>query len=68
MRNGDLRPIEGRFSMPLAATDGKTMINATERHANNQFHLVIADDFAREARERKMLVSGTRGPCLSNAR
>ena len=68
LRNGDLRPIEGRFSMPLAATDGKTMINATERHANNQFHLVIADDFAREARERKMLVSGTRGPCLSNAR
>ena len=62
LRSGDLRPIEGRFSMPLAATDGKTVINATERPANNQFYLVISDDFAREARERKMLVSGTRGP------
>jgi len=62
LRSGDLRPTEGRFSMPLAATDGKTVINATERPANNQFQLVIPDDFAREARERKMLVSGTRGP------
>ena len=62
LRSGDLRPVEGRFSMPLAATDGKTVINATERPANNQFHLVVSDDFAREARERKMLVSGTRVP------
>src|SRR5436190_1346025 len=56
LRSGDLRPTEGRFSMPLAATDGKTVINATERPANNQFQLVIPDDFAREARERRMLV------------
>jgi len=62
MRGGDLRPIEGRYSMPLSATDGKTAINAIERPANNQFYLVLQDDFAREARERKMLVSGTRGP------
>ena len=62
VRNGDLRPVEGRFSMPLATPDGKTVIAATERPANGQFHLVIADDFAREARERKMLPSGTRGP------
>lgn len=61
-RSGELRPVEGRFSMPLAATDGKTVINATERPGNNQFHLVVPDDFAREARDRKMLVSGARGP------
>jgi hypothetical protein len=64
MRGGDLRPIEGRYSMPLSATDGKTAINATERPANNQLYLVLQDDFAREARERKMLVSGTRGPAF----
>jgi hypothetical protein len=62
LRSGDLRPAEGRFSIPLAATDGKTVINATERPANNQFYLVLPEDFAREARERKMLVSGTRTP------
>jgi len=62
LRNGDLRPAEGRFSMPLAAPDGKTIIAATERPAINQFQLVVPDDFAREARERKMLPSGTRGP------
>ncbi|HEY3179933.1 MAG TPA: hypothetical protein VGL25_13735 [Casimicrobiaceae bacterium] len=71
LRSGELRPTEGRFSMPLAATDGKTVINAIERPANNQFYLVIPDDFAREARDRKMLVSGTRGPvfveCKVNA-
>ena len=61
LRNGDLRPAEGHFSMPLAATDGKTVINATERPTNNQFHLVVPDDFAREARDRKMLAGGTRG-------
>ena len=62
LRSGDLRPAEGRFSMPLAATDGKTTINATERPANNQFYLVLPEDFVREARERKMLVSGARSP------
>jgi len=62
LRGGDLRPTEGRFSMALAATDGKTTINAVERPANNQFYLVVPDDFAREARERKMLVSGARTP------
>ncbi len=62
LRSGDLRPADGRFSMPLAATDGKTTINAVERPANNQFYLVVPDDFAREARERKMLVSGARTP------
>ena len=62
LRSGDLRPVEGRFSMPLAATDGKTTINATERPANNQFYLVLPEDFVREARERKMLVSGARSP------
>jgi hypothetical protein len=61
-RNGELRPIEGRYLMPLAATDGKTVIGAPERPANNQFYLVVTDDFAREARERKMLVSSVRGP------
>ena len=61
-RNGELRPIEGRYSMPLAATDGKTVIGAPERPANNQFYLVVTDEFAREARERKMLVSVVRGP------
>jgi hypothetical protein len=61
VRNGDLRPVEGRFSMPLATPDGKTVIAATERAANNQFVLLVPDDFAREARERKMLPSGTRG-------
>ena len=62
LRSGDLRPADGRFSMPLAATDGKTMINAIERPANNQFYLILPDDFAREARDRKMLVSGARTP------
>jgi hypothetical protein len=62
LRNGDLRPVEGRFSMPLASTDGKTVINAADRPGNNQFYLVVPDDFAREARERKMLVTGARGP------
>ena len=61
LRNGDLRPVEGRFSMPLAATDGKTVIAAAERPIINQFQLVVLDDFAREARERKLLPSGTRG-------
>jgi hypothetical protein len=64
MRGGDLRPIEGRYSMPLSATDGKIAINATERPANNQLYLVLQDDFVREARERKMLISGTRGPAF----
>jgi hypothetical protein len=62
LRNGDLRPIEGRYSMPLAATDGKTVISATERPGNNQFYLLVTEEFAREARDRKMLVSGIRGP------
>jgi len=68
VRNGDLRPVEGHFSMPLAATDGKTVINATERPANNQFMLVVPDDFAREARDRKMLATGTRGPVFIECR
>jgi hypothetical protein len=62
IRNGDLRPMEGRFTMPLAATDSKTVINAVERPASNQFFLMLPDDFAHEARERKMLPSGVRGP------
>ena len=64
IRSGDLRPIEGRFSMPLAATDGKTVINAVDRPASNQFYLVVVDDFAREARERKLLSAGARGPAF----
>ena len=62
LRNGDLRPLEGRYSMPLAATDGKTVIGATERPGNNQFYLLVTEEFAREARDRKMLASGVRGP------
>jgi hypothetical protein len=62
LRNGDLRPLEGRYSMPLAATDGKAVIGVTERPGNNQFYLLVTEEFAREARERKMLVSGVRGP------
>ena len=64
IRNGDLRPLEGRFSMPLAASDGKTLINAIDRPASNQFYLVVVDDFAREARERKLLSAGARGPAF----
>ncbi|HYT96376.1 MAG TPA: hypothetical protein VEO36_03570, partial [Casimicrobiaceae bacterium] len=37
-------------------------INAADRPGNNQFYLVVPDDFAREARERKMLATGARGP------
>jgi len=48
--------------MPLAATDSKTVINAVERPAGNQFFLMLPDDFAHEARERKMLPAGMRGP------
>jgi hypothetical protein len=61
LRNGDLRPIEGRYSMPLASTDGRPAIAAVDRPANNQLYLLVTDDFAREARERKMLASA-RGP------
>jgi hypothetical protein len=63
VRAGDLRAVETRFSMPLASTDGRTTIPATERPTNNQFYLVLSDDFAREARERRMLTGGAaRGP------
>jgi hypothetical protein len=61
LRNGDLRPIEGRYSMPLAGADGRPAIAAIERPANNQFYLLVTEDFAREARDRKMLAS-LRGP------
>jgi len=61
LRNGDLRPMEGRYSMPLASTDGRPAIAAIERPANNQLYLLMIDDFAREARDRKMLGS-VRGP------
>ena len=37
-------------------------VNATDRPANNQFYLIVPDDFVREARDRKMLPTGTRGP------
>ena len=63
VRAGELRAVETRFSMPLASTDGRTTIPATDRPANNQFYLVLADDFAREAREHRLLTGGAaRGP------
>jgi hypothetical protein len=43
LRNGDLRPIEGRYSMPLASTDGRPVIAAIERPANNQLYLLLTD-------------------------
>ena len=63
LRGGDLRPIEGRFSMPLSGTDGRPAVVAIDRPSNNQFYLLLGDDFAREARERKML-AGARAPML----
>src|SRR2546430_16320194 len=48
LRSGDLRPIEGRFSIPLAATDGKTVNNVTERPANKPVYLLGPEEFARE--------------------
>ena len=61
LRAGEPRAIEGRYSMPLASTDGRPAIAAVERPANNQLYLLLPDDFAREARERKMF-GGGRGP------
>src|SRR5262245_37199512 len=43
VRAGEPRPIETRYSMPLASTDGRTTIAATERPAGNQFYLVLND-------------------------
>ena len=69
VRAGELRPIETRFSMPLASTDGRTTIAATERPASNQFYLVMSDDFAREARERRLFIGGAaRGPLFVECR
>jgi hypothetical protein len=69
VRAGDLRPIDARFSMPLASSDGRTTIAATDRPANNQFYIVMADDFAREARERRLLTGGAaRGPLFVECR
>ena len=69
VRAGDLRPIEARFSMPFASSDGRTTIAATDRPANNQFYLVMSDDFAREAREHRLLTGGApRGPLFVECR
>jgi hypothetical protein len=69
VRAGDLRPVEARFSMPLASSDGRAMIAATDRPTNNQFYLVMSDDFAREARERRLLTGGAaRGPLFVECR
>ena len=69
VRAGDLRPMEARFSMPLASSDGRATIAATERPANNQFYLVMTDGFAREARERRLLAGGAaRGPLFVECR
>ena len=69
VRAGDIRPFEARFSMPLASSDGRTTIAATDRPANNQFYLVMSDDFAREAREHRLLTGGAaRGPLFVECR
>jgi len=69
VRAGELRPIESRFSMPFASSDGRATIAATERPANNQFYLVMTDGFAREARERRLLAGGAaRGPLFVECR
>jgi hypothetical protein len=69
VRAGDLRPLESRFSMPLASTDGRTTIAAVERPVANQVYLVLADDFAREARERRLVAGGAaRGPLFVECR
>jgi hypothetical protein len=69
VRAGDLRPIENRFSMPLASTDGRTMIAATDRPTSNQLYLAMSDDFAHEARERRLLTGGAaRGPMFVECR
>ena len=67
LRNGDPRQMESSYSMPLAATDGRPVVAAIDRAANNQFYLLLADDFAREARERKML-AGARGSVFVECR
>jgi len=69
VRGGDLRGIDGKFSLPLATPDGRTAIAATERPVANQLYLVLADDFAREARERRLLTGGAaRGPIFVECR
>jgi hypothetical protein len=69
VRAGEVRAVEARFSMPLAATDGRTTIAAVERPPGNQLYLVMADDFAREARERRLLTGGAaRGPMFVECR
>lgn len=69
VRAGDLRPLEARFSMPLASTDGRATIAAVERPPANQIYLVMSDDFAREARERRLLTGGAaRGPLFVECR
>ena len=69
VRAGDLRAIDARFSMPLASTDGRTTIAAVERPPANQLYLVMTDDFAREARERRLFAGGAaRGPLFVECR
>jgi hypothetical protein len=69
VRAGDLRPLDSRFSMPLASSDGRTTIAAAERPSSNMFYLVVADDFARELRERRLLSGGAaRGPLFVECR
>jgi len=69
VRAGDARPFESRFTMPLASADGRTTIAAVERAPANQIYLVMSDDFAREARERRLLAGGAaRGPLFVECR
>jgi len=69
VRAGDARPFESRFTMPLASADGRTTIAAVERAPANQIYLVMSDDFAREARERRLLAGGpSRGPLFVECR
>jgi len=69
VRGGDLRGVDGKFSLPLATPDGRTAIAATERPVANQLYLVLTDDFAREARERRLLTGGAaRGPIFVECR
>ena len=69
VRAGDLRPVEARFSMPLASADGRSTIAAVERPPANQLYLVLTDDFAREARERRLIAGGAaRGPLFVECR
>jgi hypothetical protein len=69
VRAGDLKPFDARFSMPFASVDGRTTIAAVDRPPPNQLYLVMADDFARDARERRLLTGGaSRGPVFVECR